>query len=118
MSDDFNLPEELLLEILVRVPAEDLVKFTAVCKSWNSVIKNPNFISTHLGKTISSSNSRRLLLFRLCSLKKRRVVENYSLRFDNEDVNKYKQLHFPSNKFRSVSRCFSVLGTYNGDMGM
>ncbi|OMO97115.1 hypothetical protein COLO4_14878 [Corchorus olitorius] len=117
MSEYIDLPQDMLLEILVRVPAEDLVKFTAVCKSWNSLIKNPNFISTHLGKTISSSNSRRLLLFRLCSWEEKpplRVVEKYSLRFDNEDVDEYKQLHFPTNKFRSVSSFFSVVGICNG----
>ncbi|OMP03626.1 hypothetical protein COLO4_10296 [Corchorus olitorius] len=114
MSDYSNLPQELLLEILVRLPVQDLVKSTAVCKSWNSVIKNPNFISTHLGKTISSTNSRRLLLFRLCSMEKRRVIEKYSLRLDNENVDEYKQLHFPSNKFRSVGTCSLVVGTCNG----
>ncbi|OMO73789.1 hypothetical protein COLO4_26862 [Corchorus olitorius] len=53
MSDNFNLPQDLFAEILVRLPIEDLVKSTAVCKSWNSLIKTPTFISTHLEKTIS-----------------------------------------------------------------
>ncbi|OMO97111.1 hypothetical protein COLO4_14883 [Corchorus olitorius] len=118
MSDYFNLPEELFLEILVRLPVEALVKFTAVCKSWNSLIKNPIFISTHRGKTISSSNSRRLFLFRLCTSRcsSEPVVEHYSLRLDNEDVDEYKQLQIPSNQFRSVGRCFRVVGTCNGPL--
>ncbi|OMO97109.1 hypothetical protein COLO4_14881 [Corchorus olitorius] len=116
MSDYSNLPQELLVEIFLRLPIKDLVKSTAVCKSWNSVIKNPNFISTHLGKAISSPDSH-LLLFRLCTWEKPYYsvsVEHYSLRFDNEDVNEYKQLHFPSNFPRSVSTCFRVVGICNG----
>ncbi|OMO57657.1 hypothetical protein COLO4_35209 [Corchorus olitorius] len=54
MLDYFNLPKDLFAEILVRLLIEDLVKCTAVCKSWNSLIKNPTFISDHLEKTISS----------------------------------------------------------------
>ncbi|OMP03624.1 hypothetical protein COLO4_10294 [Corchorus olitorius] len=53
MSDSFDLPQELVVEILVRLPIQDLVKFTAVCKSWNSLIKNPTFISIYFGKTVS-----------------------------------------------------------------
>ncbi|OMP04969.1 hypothetical protein COLO4_09165 [Corchorus olitorius] len=117
-SDYFDLPQELLLEILVRLPIKDVVKSTAVCKSWNSVIKNPTFISTHLEKTISSTNTR-LLLFRICSQKnphsfKSDPVEQYSLRFDNEGVDEYKQLHFPINKFKSAIGCFRVAGSING----
>ncbi|OMO66208.1 hypothetical protein CCACVL1_21266 [Corchorus capsularis] len=109
-----DLPEELLLEILLRLPAEALVRFTAVCKWWNSVIKNPNFISTHLAKTISyfqhqSSPSKE------CTWDHSyRLVEKYSLRFDNEDVDEYKQLHFYRDKFRSVGTGSRVVGTCNG----
>ncbi|OMP03625.1 hypothetical protein COLO4_10295 [Corchorus olitorius] len=125
MSDYFYLPQDLFVEILVRLPIQDLVKSTAVCKSWNSLIKNPNFISTHHGKTVSSSNSRRLLLFRLCTENPSwtmGIVEHYSLRYDDEDVDEYKQLHFPYNKFRRVRTCyrvdrtcFRVVGTCNGN---
>ncbi|OMO97198.1 hypothetical protein COLO4_14803 [Corchorus olitorius] len=111
MPDYSNLPQELLVEIFLRLPIEDVVKSTAVCKSWNSVIKNPAFISTHLEKTISSTNTH--LLFRVCP---EGVIdpEHYSLRFDNEDVDEYKQLHFPSNKIGSFTGCFRVAGSING----
>ncbi|OMO71579.1 hypothetical protein COLO4_28178 [Corchorus olitorius] len=107
-------------QILKRLSIQDVVKCTAVCKSWNSTIKNPTFISTHLNikKTISFNN--RLLLFRLCrktqakpGSSSRECVEHYSLRFDNEKVDEYKKLHFP-NEFQSASTCFRVVGSYNG----
>ncbi|OMO97145.1 hypothetical protein COLO4_14844 [Corchorus olitorius] len=123
MSDYFNLPEELFAEILARLPIEDVVKSTAVCKSWNSLIKTPTFISAHLQKTISFNNSTNThhLLFRICPKESLfqeeysddRVGEKYSLRFDNEDVEEYKQLNLPSN-VESVNACFRVAGSING----
>ncbi|OMO97110.1 hypothetical protein COLO4_14882 [Corchorus olitorius] len=105
MSDYINLPQELILEILVRLPVEDLVKFTAVCKSWNSLIKNPNFISTHLGKSISSSSTNRLL-FRQLETDARL---QYSLCLDNKALHEYKQPPCPN------GGCgFGVAGSYNG----
>ncbi|XP_050253468.1 F-box/kelch-repeat protein At3g23880-like isoform X7 [Quercus robur] len=43
-----DLPEEIVLEILARLPVKSLLKFRCVCKTWYSYITNPNFISTHL----------------------------------------------------------------------
>ena len=34
--------------ILTRVPVKSLMRFRCVCKSWDSSITTPNFISTHL----------------------------------------------------------------------
>ncbi|OMP04956.1 hypothetical protein COLO4_09169 [Corchorus olitorius] len=115
MSDYTDLPQELLLsEIVVRLPAEALVKFTAVCKSWNSLIKNPKFISTHLQKSISSTN---LLLFRLytrTSGKGARRLE-YSLRSNNKALDEYKQLTCPNiGGCRSRVGAFRVAGSCNG----
>ncbi|CAI9090405.1 OLC1v1025169C1 [Oldenlandia corymbosa var. corymbosa] len=46
MTDYF--PEELLIEILSRVPAKSLVRFLLVSKSWYSLIRSPSFITTQL----------------------------------------------------------------------
>lgn len=43
-----NLPEELIVEILKRLPVASILRFMCVCKSWYSLITNPSFISTHL----------------------------------------------------------------------
>ncbi|OMO71565.1 hypothetical protein COLO4_28181 [Corchorus olitorius] len=120
MSCSFDLPQDLFVEVLVRLSIQDVVKCTAVCKSWNSNIKNPTFISAHLSlkKTISFYSC--LLLFRLCTTQAKpgstspECVEHYSLRFDNEKVDEYKKLHFPANEFQSTGRCFRVAGSYNG----
>ncbi|KAK9734629.1 hypothetical protein RND81_04G153300 [Saponaria officinalis] len=41
------IPEELIADILKRLPAKSLLRFMSVCKFWYSLIKNPNFISSH-----------------------------------------------------------------------
>ncbi|XP_065622103.1 F-box/kelch-repeat protein At3g23880 [Quercus suber] len=43
-----DLPDEIVLEILARLPVKSLLRFRCVCKTWYSYITNPNFISTHL----------------------------------------------------------------------
>ena len=43
-----DLPDETVLEILARLPVKSLLRFRCVCKTWDSFITNPNFISTHL----------------------------------------------------------------------
>ncbi|OMO61133.1 hypothetical protein COLO4_33544 [Corchorus olitorius] len=116
MSDYFNLPKELFVEILLRLRIQDLGKFTVVCKSWNSFIKTPTFISTRLNRTISSTNTN-LLFFRLYTSKPRRWPESprlclrYSLRFDNKALDEYKKLPCPK-----IGKCrrFRVAGSING----
>ena len=43
-----DLPDEVVLDILARLPVKSLLRFRCVCKPWYSSIANPNFITTHL----------------------------------------------------------------------
>ncbi|KAL5703266.1 hypothetical protein ACHQM5_028377 [Ranunculus cassubicifolius] len=42
------LPEVILFEILVRIPAEDLIRFKTVCKTWYYLISSQKFVTSHL----------------------------------------------------------------------
>ncbi|XP_058185591.1 F-box/kelch-repeat protein At3g06240-like [Rhododendron vialii] len=42
-----KLPEDLLMEILLRLPVKSLLRFKSVCKNWYALIQNPSFISLH-----------------------------------------------------------------------
>ncbi|CAA0828447.1 Unknown protein [Striga hermonthica] len=42
-----GIPEDLLLEILLRLPVKDLLRFKSVCKRWYSIIRSPEFINQH-----------------------------------------------------------------------
>ncbi|XP_065627073.1 putative F-box protein At2g02030 isoform X1 [Quercus suber] len=119
------LPPEILPNILLRLPTKSIVKFTSVCKTWRSLIRNPDFISAHLKL---STDNQPLLLFRFCSdwLKDARLKdamssmrrdthekEVYKLYCDNQDFNEHTRFDFP---FRTPApgAPFRVVGTCNG----
>ncbi|XP_062160487.1 F-box/kelch-repeat protein At3g23880-like [Alnus glutinosa] len=43
-----ELPEDLVIQILVWLPVVSLLRFKSVCKSWYALITNQNFITKHL----------------------------------------------------------------------
>ncbi|XP_017252385.1 F-box/kelch-repeat protein At3g23880-like isoform X1 [Daucus carota subsp. sativus] len=52
----FELPEELLIEILSRLPARSLLSCRRVCQRFNIVTRSPNLIATHV-KRASTLNT-------------------------------------------------------------
>ncbi|MED6107734.1 hypothetical protein PIB30_016772 [Stylosanthes scabra] len=46
------LPEEVVAEILVRLPVSCLVKLKSVCRSWRALISSSQFAKTHLHRSI------------------------------------------------------------------
>lgn len=44
---DGYLPEELLTEILVRLPVKTLLRCMCVCKCWYAFIRSPSFVTIH-----------------------------------------------------------------------
>ncbi|KAI9071296.1 hypothetical protein K1719_046740 [Acacia pycnantha] len=42
------LPEEIITNILMRLPVKSLIRFRCVCKYWENLFKTPFFIATHL----------------------------------------------------------------------
>nr|ABW08115.1 S haplotype-specific F-box protein 7 [Prunus avium] len=50
----FTLREkEILINILVRLPAKSLVRFLCTCKSWSDLIGSSSFVSTHLHRNVT-----------------------------------------------------------------
>ncbi|KAL4589343.1 hypothetical protein LXL04_002249 [Taraxacum kok-saghyz] len=50
-----NLPEELLINIFIRLLAKQLAKMRAVSKSWNALLSESSFVKSHLHHSIHSS---------------------------------------------------------------
>ncbi|KAJ4845492.1 hypothetical protein Tsubulata_036198 [Turnera subulata] len=48
MSQQIELPEDPVREILVRLPVTSLTRFKSVCNSWRGTINHPDFIRDHL----------------------------------------------------------------------
>ncbi|KAG8372623.1 hypothetical protein BUALT_Bualt12G0085900 [Buddleja alternifolia] len=59
MSD---IPSELFGNILHRVPAESLLLWRGVCKSWRRLIDDPDFIKSHIKHQSSSTSLGQLLI--------------------------------------------------------
>ncbi|KAL2901767.1 F-box protein CPR1 [Bienertia sinuspersici] len=55
------LPQEIIVEILSRLPVNSLLRFKRVCKSWYSLIKTPQFIKLHLNRALISNSDRHLV---------------------------------------------------------
>ncbi|XLR52002.1 hypothetical protein HN51_002728 [Arachis hypogaea] len=53
------IPDELIEEILSRLPVRSLLQFRCVCKSWMSLISDPYFVKKHLQLSAQSTNLTR-----------------------------------------------------------
>ncbi|CAI9117801.1 OLC1v1019286C1 [Oldenlandia corymbosa var. corymbosa] len=61
-----NLPEELIFEILSRLPAKSLGRFKSVSKPWRSLISSSNFIKTHFRTACGSDDlDHKTIIFKL-----------------------------------------------------
>jgi hypothetical protein len=52
-----DLPHDVVLKILTRLPVKSLIRFRCVCKAWYFSISNSNFISNHLNQAKSYNNN-------------------------------------------------------------
>ncbi|KAL4379754.1 hypothetical protein GQ457_02G031860 [Hibiscus cannabinus] len=103
MSD--YMPVGVIVEILKRIPVKSLVRFRSVCKTWNTIVCDPSFISTHLHASLSNNTPFLLLSYW------RNGEENLFLHYDNDGFEEFKQLQFPAFGCASYS---VLLGSCNG----
>ncbi|KAI8556176.1 hypothetical protein RHMOL_Rhmol05G0231500 [Rhododendron molle] len=63
-----NLPRDIMVEILSRLPVKSLLQLRCVCKPWRSLISSPEFAKTHLNlaSTNTDFTDHRLLLISRC----------------------------------------------------
>lgn len=47
-SSGHHIPEDVLMEILIRLPVSSLLRFERICKNWYDIIRNPSFARSHL----------------------------------------------------------------------
>ncbi|XP_028755028.1 F-box protein CPR1 [Neltuma alba] len=58
-----DLPLEVIIDILSRLPVKSVLRFRCTCKSWRSLIDGSHFISFHLHKSLET-NRNNLVIFR------------------------------------------------------
>ena len=103
-SDYFG--EEIITEILARLPFKSLLRFRCVCKSWRDIIAASHFVKKHL----SCKKNKSRLLF----LQKHPQSIDYEVTNKVWDANRELQfpVQFPSCK--SNWHVIRVLGSCNG----
>ncbi|PIN16340.1 hypothetical protein CDL12_11024 [Handroanthus impetiginosus] len=55
-----NIPEDVILDILLRLPTKMLTRFKSVCKNWKALIESTYFIKQHFNH---KNNEARLLIY-------------------------------------------------------
>ncbi|KAF2293426.1 hypothetical protein GH714_001649 [Hevea brasiliensis] len=110
MSD--HLPQELLAEILSRLPVKSILICRCVSKTWYSLITNPSFITHHLKKTAARNSG--LLFFSYCNREPCppfRKNESYLLYPDELFASPVEELDCPCKGFKGL---FDIVGSCNG----
>ncbi|XP_004304890.1 PREDICTED: F-box/kelch-repeat protein At3g06240-like [Fragaria vesca subsp. vesca] len=87
-----KLAEEMMVQILSRLPAKSLMRFKCIHTSWYALINNPNFITKHL--SVSKHNKlssfitilfKRFVLRDMNTGKKDVVLSLFNLFYDDDD---------------------------------
>lgn len=98
---------EIIVDILLRLPVDSLLRCQSVCKSWYSIIYDPTFVKSHLStrnnhhKVIFTTGPRAEINIKACSL--------YDLLHDNYiNVLEFDYL------FKDPSKLVHIVGSCNG----
>ncbi|KAJ6948410.1 hypothetical protein NC651_002678 [Populus alba x Populus x berolinensis] len=106
------LPQDVLTDILARLPLKTILQCRCVSKTWYSLISSTTFATHHLNKTTKTKNSD-ILLFRYCPEESNGEIEHYFL---------YPDEGFPDNHLEELdcpfkSTCFgfsNIVGSCDG----
>lgn len=113
------LPHELILEILSHLPVKPLLRFKCVCKSWNSLISDPQFAKLHLHRSSAKTADFTRLRFMFSTIildSGRRYASSFSV--SSLIQNPSPNLAAPQNSLyelkNGVSVADRVFGSCNG----
>ncbi|XP_062109401.1 putative F-box protein At3g17480 [Humulus lupulus] len=104
-----HLPEEIVVEILQRLPHDSVITSKRVCKSWYDIIKHESFVSNHFHRHLKfDTNTSLLFLHGLNYYKDSLDTISYDHDHDNDHLIPYvveqshtigKLLHFVRGSF-------------------
>ncbi|KAI5660652.1 hypothetical protein M9H77_19975 [Catharanthus roseus] len=104
MSNSF-IPEDLLLNILARLPVESLLRFRCISKSWAAIIDSKEFTKFHLNLSIKKQESHKFLFIKRWNIY---AAEFYS---SKNIIANWRQI---SNPFSKPHVSFNLVGSCNG----
>ncbi|KAJ4716213.1 F-box protein [Melia azedarach] len=97
MSD--YIPEEILVEIFLRLPPKSLAEFRRVCKSWYSLIDDPDFISKYNLLRMKNVDNSKLIMRQYDKCNKHELFQLYQDQLDSFSA--FKAIDFPLDKERA-----------------
>lgn len=103
-----NVPEDIIVEILSRLPVKSLLRFKCVCKSWYDLLKNPIFNLKHQKSNLLVSRRDYISSGRVISLfgNENRIIET----FDEQNLSKFLNGMF--GHVRLIGPCNGVVCLY------
>ncbi|PHU05508.1 hypothetical protein BC332_26330 [Capsicum chinense] len=106
----FNCPfqDDIIMEILYRLPVRDLFQFKCVSKLWNALISDPYFVNKHLYRAKNDPHSQKLLIYQRSLTDPTTSIYSCPLSSSLQQVNKIQKLDSPSSSI-TIIHC-----TYNG----
>ncbi|KAL5175193.1 F-box/kelch-repeat protein [Glycine soja] len=102
------LPQDLITEILLRLPVKSLVRFKSVCKSWLFLISDPRFAKSHF--ELAAALADRILFIASSAPELRSIDFNASLHDDSASVAVTVDLPAPKPYFHFVE----IIGSCRG----
>ncbi|XP_059630864.1 F-box/kelch-repeat protein At3g06240-like [Cornus florida] len=111
-----NLPRDIQMDILSRLPVESLLRFKCVSKQYRFLISDPYFIKLHLNRSIHSKNWHKLSFYRFGP----QSIIDYESLFGNNNVNDGSNASnavvklYPPFLSPSSDKCITVIGSCNG----
>nr|QDB64270.1 S haplotype-specific F-box protein 5 [Prunus dulcis] len=91
--------KEILIDILVRLPAKSLVRFLCTCKSWSDFIGSQSFVSTHLHRNVTGHAHAYLLCLH---------HPNFECQRDDDDPYVKEELQWSLFSNETFKQCFKL----------
>lgn len=101
-----DLPSEMAVFILSKLPVKYLIRATSVSKTWYSLIINPNFISTQITHSLSSCDQKAILIIPTCISRR-----NYCTLVSAETGYVFDKYEIP---FNTKTGTFKLVDSVNG----
>ncbi|XP_043693042.1 F-box protein CPR1-like [Telopea speciosissima] len=105
-----NLPEDVIPDILSRLPVKSLLRFRCVCKPWCDLITDPAFVKMHLNRSLAC-NSNLSLIFKYPNL----LSMDLDVCEQQKAVELDHPLKSPNNGTKVVGSCNGLLCLFNSD---